>query len=153
MIDGALCGAVSRHIGRGIFDLKYTLMLHQAKRADICFSNFLGFEGVQSSSRYVLRSFAPARTYRVCGRSYRSTTVRQQRLNSTRSVTVSHPKHDLWVFGRAITPPGLSHPLPPSPTVTHPQPYPVGGRTCYHTPWGPPRPALYHRGYIRYHTR
>ena len=68
----------------------------------------------------------------------------QQRLNSTRSVSVippqarpvgvrrlSHslvyhtPKHTLWVFGRAITPPGLSHP----------QTYPVGGRTCYHTPW------------------
>ena len=62
----------------------------------------------------------------------------QQRLNCTRSVSVSPPKHDLWVFGgyhtpkhtlwvfgRAITPPGLSHP----------QTYPVGGWTCYHTPW------------------
>ena len=64
----------------------------------------------------------------------------QQRLNSTRSVSVSP----------VITPPGLSHPqthpvgvrtcyhtpwfITP-PHLSHPQTYPVGGRTCYHTPW------------------
>ena len=100
----------------------------------------------------------------------------QQRLNSTRSVSVSPPKHDLWVLGGYhtpwfITPPHLSHPqthpvgvrtcyhtpwfITP-PHLSHPQTYRVGGRTCYHipwfnTPWGPPRPALYHRGYTRYH--
>ena len=77
----------------------------------------------------------------------------QQRLKSTRSVSVSPPKHDL--FGGChtpwfITPPHLSQPqthpvgvrtcyhtpwfITP-PHLSHTQTYPVGGRTCYHTPW------------------
>ena len=55
---------------------------------------------------------------------------RQQRLNSTRSVSVSPPKHDLWVFGGYHTPWFIT-----PPHLSHPQTHPVGVRTCYHTPW------------------
>ena len=59
-----------------------------------------------------------------------------QNTRCCRSFVLSHPviyhtpKHTLWVFGRAITLPHLSHPL----FV------------------GPMRAALYHRGYTIYHT-
>ena len=66
-----------------------------------------------------------------------------------------------------ITPPNtpcgcsdvLSHPLVyRTPTFITPPNVPCGWSDVlshplvYHTRWGPPRPALYHRGYTRYHT-
>ena len=60
------------------------------------------------------------------------------------------PKHTLWLFGRAITPPFIT-----PPHLSHPQTHPVGVRTRYHTPCfitppsGPLRVALYHPGYTR----
>ena len=102
----------------------------------------------------------------------------QQRLNSTRSFSVSPPsttcgcsevitppglshpliyhtpKHTLWVFGRALSHPLVYH----TPTFITPPNVPCGWSDVlshplvYHTPWGPPRPALYHRGYTTYHT-
>ena len=69
--------------------------------------------------------------------------VRQQRFNGYHTRFYHTPKHTLWVFGRAITPPHL---------------HLVGVRTSCHTPWfitrplGPLRAALYHPGYTRYHT-
>ena len=54
----------------------------------------------------------------------------QQRLNSIRSVSVSPPKHDLWVFGGYHTPCFIT-----PPHLSHPQTHPVGVRTCYYTPW------------------
>ena len=56
---------------------------------------------------------------------------------------VAHPVgvrtcyHTPWF----ITPPNV--PCGRSDVLSHP--------LVYHTPWGPPRPALYHRGYTRYH--
>ena len=92
----------------------------------------------------------------------------QQRLNSTRSVSVSPPKHDLVGVRRLphplvyhtpsfITPPNtpcgcsdvLSHPLVyHTPTFITPPNVSCGWSDVlshplvYHTPWGPPRPAL-----------
>ena len=45
---------------------------------------------------------------------------------SSAGATADHlPKHTLWLFGRAITPPYLSHP----------KAHAVAVRTCYHTPF------------------
>ena len=104
--------------------------------------------------------------------------VRQQRLNSTRSASVSPPQarpvgvrrlshtlvyHTPLFITSPNTPCGcsdvLSHTLVyHTPTFITPPNVPCGRSDvlshplAYHTPWGPPRPALYHRGYTRYHT-
>ena len=53
------------------------------------------------------------------------------------------PKHTLWVFGRSTTPPG---PNVPCERVVERAITPPG---LSHSP---PRPTLYHRRYTRYHT-
>ena len=58
---------------------------------------------------------------------YTSSSVQQQRVNYTCSIIThphSHPKQTLWVFGRAVTPPFLSH--TPFTHLSHTQTRPVG---------------------------
>ena len=70
-----------------------------------------------------------------------------------RSVAVSPPKHDPWVFGGYHTRCFITHPH-----LSHPQTHPVGVRTCYHTPWFITPPHLSHTqtypvgGRTCYHT-
>ena len=114
---------------RYIYIYIYFYALIQAR---ILFETFLGVEGVESSPRSCAKEFrhlgwAPlfhhnpvsqAGTYsRSAGQlqvfvqahlTYSS--VRQQRFNCYHTRLYHTPKHTLRVFGRLITPPGLSHP-------------------------------------------
>ena len=144
-------------------------------QARILFETFFGVEGVESSPRsyaeecrhlgwaalFYHNPVSQVGTYsrsagqlQVFVQTYHSpSSVRQQRFNCHHTRFYHTPKHTLWVFGRAITPP-FYHP----PYLSHPQTHLVGVRTSYHTPWfitpplGPLRAALYHPGYTRYQS-
>jgi len=137
-------------------------MLHQAKRAACFFQFFSALRGFGHRRGNVLRvKSLPCvrRSHRYC---YLSPPAIPDPFKCAAAVVqlrkqcLRYPPltHDLWVFGRFDhTPWFITHPhLSPLQTP------PVGVRTCYHTPWfitprrGPPRPALYHRGNIKYHT-
>ena len=158
--DGA--ATATYHIGRGTFDLGI-FYFYAPFQARTLFETFFGVEGVESLPRSCAKEFrflglAPlfyhnpvsqvgtysrsAGQLQVFVQAYHTpSSVRQQRFNCYHT-----PKHTLWMFGRAITPP-FYHP-----------PSLVGVRTFYHTPWfitpplAPLRAATYRPGYTRYHT-
>ena len=154
---------------------RYILFYYAPIQARILFEIFFGVEGVESSPRSCAKEFRhlgwaplfchnPLSQVGTYGRSagqlqvfvhayHAPSSVRQQRFNCDHTRFYHTPKHALWVFGRAITPP-FYHP----PHLSHPQTHLVGVRTFYHTPWfitlplGPLRAALYHPVYTRYHN-
>ena len=140
----------------------YILFFYAPIQAHILFKTFFGVEGVESSPRSCAKElrhlgWAPlfyqnpvsqvGRTYsksagrlQVFVQAYHTpSSVRQRRFNCYHTRCYHTPKHTLWVFGGAITPP-FYHPLsfitPPdtpcgcSDVLSHP--------LVYHTPLGLP---------------
>ena len=137
------------------------LFFYAPIQARILFETFFGVEGVESSTRSCAKEFrhlgwAPSfyhnpvsqvGTYsrsagqlQVFVQAYHTpSSVRQQRFNCYHTRFYHIPKHTLWVFGRAITPPfyhppsfitPLNTPCGCSDILSHP--------LVYHTPLGPP---------------
>ena len=143
---------------------RYTLFSYVPLQARILFETFFGVEGVESSPRSCAKEFrhlgwAPLfyhnlvsqvgtysrsagqlRQLQVFVQAYHTpSSVRQQRFNCYHTRLYHTPKHTLWVFGRAITPP-FHHP----PSFITPPNTPCGcsdvlsHHLIYHSPLGPP---------------